>query len=700
MGRPYPLKHFSSTITRQAAWRLAISLGLFVLLLGFSSVQLYRVAIKKAAESRARDLVEYYQTRLAQLDREWELQSRDFRVRIEYTRFFEHPETTALNMQSFMTVLGADRRFRYLIVQDRQGKKLFSHGKNLDLDQIPLHANDERGHYYDQKGNALYVVFEEPIWLGEARGMGRAGFFFHVDNSLLYNLGSPEVTVTALHDGIPIASSKGQVGIDSFQSSAPQHSERHLLSWRKRTEKSDSGFDLVLDAPLKVLFSTTELALGISLIPIVDALILLFTLGFWLMRQARRIKTLGLAVEEFSATGKPTETFIEHTESARRGHSDEISSVAQTIREMAQTASQREAEQRLWAKVYAHSTEAIVITDHENRIISVNRAFTELTGYEQSEIVGQNPRILSTHTHNADFYAQMWQAINEKGRWEGEIKDRRKDGSTYPKWLSVIAIRDEAGKICNYVGIFYDLTERKSREIAESSNLAKSQFLSSMSHELRTPMNAILGYAQLMKMNSGLQPEQRENLEEILNAGQHLLELINDVLDLSRIESGRLELMLEAVDPRELAEECISLLAPAAQSREIQLVLDFSNVVPGTLIIADRTRFKQVMLNLLSNAIKYNLRQGCVTLQMRQVDNDLAHIVVRDTGSGIAPEKQAELFQPFKRLGMEQSAIEGTGIGLVICKRLVEAMGGRIGVESQLGVGSSFWVELKIDRHA
>lgn len=226
---------------------------------------------------------------------------------------------------------------------------------------------------------------------------------------------------------------------------------------------------------------------------------------------------------------------------------------------------------------------------------------------------------------------------------------------------------------------------------AEAANQAKSEFLSSMSHELRTPMNAILGFGQLLEIDDTLAAEHKDNVREILNGGRHLLELINEVLDLAKIESGHIELSLEPVEVDTVIQECLTLMATLAVRRGIQIAHDG---VTGMVVRADRTRLKQVLLNLLSNAIKYNHVGGHVQLDVRTVGADRLRMVVTDTGPGISAERLAELFQPFNRLGAENSNIEGSGIGLTITRRLVELMGGVVVVESEVGVGSTFWIEL------
>ena len=253
-----------------------------------------------------------------------------------------------------------------------------------------------------------------------------------------------------------------------------------------------------------------------------------------------------------------------------------------------------------------------------------------------------------------------------------------------------------------------DVTERKRFELtlqennvalesaiaaAEKANLAKSNFLSSMSHELRTPLNAILGFAQLMESDSPLPtPSQKSSIAQILQAGWYLLELINEILDLALIESGKFSISLEPVSLDDIMLECQTMIEPQANKRGIRM--SFPRFDQPCFVSADRTRVKQILINLFSNAIKYNQTGGSVVVECSASAPDTVRVSIRDTGAGLPPEKLAQLFQPFNRLGQEASAEEGTGIGLVVTKRLVELMGGAIGVESAVGVGSVFWVEL------
>jgi PAS domain S-box-containing protein len=299
-----------------------------------------------------------------------------------------------------------------------------------------------------------------------------------------------------------------------------------------------------------------------------------------------------------------------------------------------------------------------------------------------------------------------------------ELTKVRKDGSRFPAVVSVTALRNVHEGIIGYLLIGTDNTARQvveqerkrfekalqqtnvelenARFTAEKANLAKSDFLSSMSHELRTPLNAILGFAQLMELASPPPAApQAKRIAQILQAGWYLLSLINEILDLAVIESGKLSLSKEPVSLSDLLSECQAMMEPQAQQRGIQI--SFPRLNAPVFVSADRIRLKQIVINLISNAIKYNNEHGTVVVGCTVSGPKRIRLSIKDTGAGLPPEKLAQLFQPFNRLGQEASGVAGTGIGLVVSKRLAELMGGVLGVESTVGVGSEFWCDLSLD---
>lgn len=361
---------------------------------------------------------------------------------------------------------------------------------------------------------------------------------------------------------------------------------------------------------------------------------------------------------------------------------------------------------RLLESVAVNANDAILITQAEPinlpgpRILYANQAFLHNTGYTLEEIIGQTPRILQGPETNRATLDTIRSALEKWKPVVVELLNYRKDGSTF--WIenSIVPIANESGWFTHWVSIQRDVTERKEIEIAlraakveaERANSAKSEFLSRMSHELRTPLNAILGFGQLLEI-AELNQDDQQSTDQILKAGRHLLSLIDEVLEISRIESGNMALELEAVAAVQMARETLDLVAPLAAKRGIQLELQAPD--GEALVRAEARRFKQVLLNLLSNAVKYNREKGRVVLSLEKHEEHLK-IAVRDTGLGLAPDQIARLFVPFERVGAENTEIEGTGIGLALSQRLSEAMGGTLKVESEVGIGSTFCLELPL----
>jgi PAS domain S-box-containing protein len=357
--------------------------------------------------------------------------------------------------------------------------------------------------------------------------------------------------------------------------------------------------------------------------------------------------------------------------------------------------------------------DSIISVDEAQRITLFNYGAQMTFGYAPAEVVGRPLDILlperfrEAHRGHIDTFARSPERSRRMGE-RREIYGRRKDSTEFPAEASISKFEGEHER--RYTVILRDITARvtaeqalrRAKEEAEQANRAKSEFLSRMSHELRTPLNAVLGFAQLLEMDP-LSPDQHGRVSRILRGGRHLLDLINEILDISRIESGRLPLSPEPVRLADALREAIDLIRPLAAERRITVQTE-PIADPQCYTIADRQRLKQVLLNLLANAVKYNRESGRVTVSCTPVPEGRVRVAVADTGPGIPPEKLGRLFQPFDRLGAETTEVEGTGLGLALSKGLVEAMGGVISVESRPGEGSTFAVELRaaegpIDRH-
>ncbi|MHB1231201.1 MAG: ATP-binding protein [Burkholderiales bacterium] len=318
----------------------------------------------------------------------------------------------------------------------------------------------------------------------------------------------------------------------------------------------------------------------------------------------------------------------------------------------------------------------------------------------ESAIVDDEAAVLSreksaTAREDATHLREAAAAVREQKIRAAEVMQAASDGqmlSLQQANSRLVIATIEAQKLAEQLQTAKAQLER-AKFVAENANLAKSNFLSNMSHELRTPLNAILGFAQLLEAGSPPPTDtQIERLHQIIKAGWYLLELINEILDLAVIESGKVSLSREPVSLAEVMRECQAMIESQAQQRGI--LITFLPFDKTWFANADRTRVKQVLINLLTNAIKYNREHGTVEVACTASTPGRIHISIKDSGAGLSPEKITQLFQPFNRLGQETGREEGTGIGLVVTKQLVELMGGTIGVESTVGVGSEFWIEL------
>ncbi len=398
------------------------------------------------------------------------------------------------------------------------------------------------------------------------------------------------------------------------------------------------------------------------------------------------------------------------------------------------------------------SPASIVITDVNGNIEYVNPKFEELTGYSLAEAKGENPRILKTgHTLSIE-YKTMWESISGGGQWYGEFQNKKKNGDLYWEYASISAIRNAKGEITHYVSVKEDVTQRKLAEqaliklnqeledmveqrtvslqqsekqlrqtneklmlsnldLARATRL-KDEFLANMSHELRTPLNAVLGMSEALQeeLLGSLNDRQKKSIRTIESSGEHLLRLINDILDLAKIESGKLELHIETTLIKMLCNDSITFVKQIAQKKNITvvtLIADCFQDVQNNKIQVDELRIRQALINLLSNAVKFTPEDGTITLEVTMVSslndntNETSRIcfAVKDNGIGIAPENIGELFQPFVQIDSALNRqYSGTGLGLALVKNIAEMHGGTVSVESKLNEGSCFKILLPFNQ--
>jgi len=348
----------------------------------------------------------------------------------------------------------------------------------------------------------------------------------------------------------------------------------------------------------------------------------------------------------------------------------------------------------------------VLITNLQGDIEYVNPKFEEMTGYRAQEVLGENPRMLKSDKSSSEEYEKLWKTITAGKEWRGEFQNMKKNGDLYWEAASISPIMSFEGTITHFVWVKEDITERKkaeeelkeARKIAVEANQAKSDFLASMSHELRTPLNGILGYAQILKRDVSLSEKQKSGVDVIQRSGDHLLTLINDILDLSKIEAQKLELQLTEFHLPDFLQQIASIIRVRAEQADLSFVYEAMTDLPMG-VQGDEKRLRQVLLNLLGNALKYT-EKGKVTLKVGYDDAstfpDLLRFQVEDTGRGIPQDQLEGIFQPFQQVKNQSQHIEGTGLGLPITQKLVTLMGGELGVTSTPGKGSTFWFTVRL----
>ena len=349
------------------------------------------------------------------------------------------------------------------------------------------------------------------------------------------------------------------------------------------------------------------------------------------------------------------------------------------------------------------SADNVIITNKSSVIEYVNPAFEKLTGHSKKEVIGKKPDILKSGKHDKEFYNKLYETIVSGRIFRGEIINMKKNGELYHTETTIMPIIDTSGNITHFVSTEKDITEQKKAEQIRIENeslalasKAKSEFLANMSHELRTPLNSIIGFSELMKMNTTLNEKQEHYLENVITSSQFLLKLINDILDLSKVEAGKIELVFEKMSVPATIEDTFILIKEKAANRNVVLKKEFDPQLD--IIEADQQRFKQIFYNLLSNAMKFSKPEGGIITITAKKEGDTAKFSVSDTGIGIREEDLGKLFSTFEQLDSGISKkYGGSGLGLAIAKKLVELHGGTITAESRYGEGSTFSFTLPIE---
>ncbi|MDK2125619.1 PAS domain S-box protein [Parachitinimonas caeni] len=382
----------------------------------------------------------------------------------------------------------------------------------------------------------------------------------------------------------------------------------------------------------------------------------------------------------------------------------------------------QEAETHLYAQALAQAPSGVFLTDVHHIVVYANHVGLAMTGYRWDELVGQSLELIHVHSRTLVTWRDIYGQALQGRAWSGEVTARRKTGGVYVDFLTIAPLRDQSGKITHVIGLHEDITERKqlgqgldryrtqledmvvnrtrellrAKESAEAAARAKSAFLANMSHEIRTPMNAVLGFADLL-MREARSKRQRDLLGKIAFASRQLLGILSDILDLSKIEAGKLDLHPERVALRPFLQDSLAMIQPMAEENALQLETQIDRRLPEFALV-DRVRLGQVLLNLLSNAVKFT-HQGTILLRARPLPmaggSNWLRFEVCDSGIGLTEEQCSRLFLPFEQADVSITRrFGGTGLGLAICKRLIEMMGGRIGVDSVEGQGSTFWIEM------
>ena len=353
------------------------------------------------------------------------------------------------------------------------------------------------------------------------------------------------------------------------------------------------------------------------------------------------------------------------------------------------------------SKAVEQSPAVVVITDRDGNIEYVNPRFTYLTGYSRREVLGENPRILKSDKMSPEFYEDLWNVILAGKEWHGEFLNKKKNGELYWEDATIAPIKNEQGEITHFVAVKEDVTEKKklwdelteAKERAEESDRLKSCFLANISHEIRTPMNGILGFSKLLSEPLLSGKEKEKYIELIHESGKRMLTIINDIIDISKIEAGEMGLHPVETTVNEVLENIYEFFAPQAEEKGLSISYQCGLSASESVITTDKTRFSQILSNIVNNALKYT-KEGGIDFGYRQTD-EMLEFYVKDTGIGIPDDQQDKIFERFRQVSLDATReYEGAGLGLSLCKTFVKMLGGAIRVDSTLGKGSTFYFTL------
>lgn len=398
-----------------------------------------------------------------------------------------------------------------------------------------------------------------------------------------------------------------------------------------------------------------------------------------------------------------------------------INKMVYTIQSSQNELNKQYAQRLIFDQVFQNTHDGIMITDVNKRITHVNPAFCEITGYSVDDVLGEQPSILSSGRHDRLFYQTLWQDLNQKGGWQGEVWNKHKQGKSYIELLTISSLFDDGGNVMNYIGVFSDITKNKehivelreakdnlevivkqktadlyqAKEQAEQSNTEKSKFLANMSHELRTPMHGILSFARfgIKKIDTVDKAKLTQYFTNIQVSGIRLLSLLNDLLDLSKLESGKMLLQTKKTNLVELCNSC--LLEQAQRIDDLGLKIQINSLSDDVVGVFDAVRIGQVITNLLSNAIKFSPKGGCISIDIERVDKQLS-LVLQDEGVGIPSDEMTDIFNAFIQSSKIAAGTSGTGLGLAISQNIIEQHGGKIWAENNVGSGAKFTFTIPI----